>query len=534
MSANGTYSADSIIDMTGSMMAEKIRAGELSSREIVEAHIRRIEATDKSLNAVVIKLFDQARAKATAADEAAKRGEWMGPLHGVPMTIKEQFDVEGAQTCVGVPSQTGIIAKRDGPLVARLRSSGAIILGKTNVPMSLFAWDAENPVYGVTKNPWNLNRTPGGSSGGEGAIIAARGSPMGMGGDFGGSIRIPSHYSGVHGFKPTSRRLTNTDSPARLFSSGQNVIYAQPGPMARSVADLKLMMQVMADPPMERTADFIPPVPWPDPDKVSINGLTVGMFTYNGMFFASPAIRRAVEESADALRERGAIVKPFTPPDLVEAILLYMMVVTAGGDEGIPRTLKGTPPSKLIEPIIKGVQLPGFIRWFVARGLEKKGDDITAQIVRVAKVISSEEYWKLVERVHQYRERFLQALDREQIDALICPPSTTIAPHLGSSGELGVAPGTYVVPFNTLGTPAGVVSVTRVQKGEEIEEKRRNDKNPAELAALKEEAGSAGLPVGVQVVGRPWRDDVVLKVMEALEDHFKTRPDYPPGQRPLI
>jgi fatty acid amide hydrolase len=400
--------------------------------------------------------------------------------------------------------------------------------------MSLFAWDAENPVYGITKNPWDLKRTPGGSSGGEGAIIAARGSSMGLGGDFGGSIRIPSHFSGIHGFKPTSQRLTNTDVPSRLFSSGQDVIYPQPGPMARSVADLKLMMQVLSNPPMERTADFIPPVPWQDPDKVSVEGLTIGMHTNNGMILASPAIRRAVEESAFALRERGAVVKPFTPPDLKEAIMLYMRITASGGYESIPRTLKGSPPSKFIEPLVKGMRAPGFIRNFVAGRMEKKGDELVAQIVRDAKVISSEDYWKLVEEFHVYRETFMLAMDRELIDALVCPPSAIIAPQLGSSIELGVAPGTYVVPYNTLGTPAGVVSITRVRKGEEIEERRRKSKNPADLAALKAEAGSAGLPVGVQVVGRPWRDDVVLKVMETLEDHFKTKPDYPLGQTPPI
>jgi fatty acid amide hydrolase len=531
MQAQEVKSSDSILDLTATEMAQKIKTGELSSQEVVEAHIKRIESVNKKLNAVIIKLYDSARAQAIKADKAVKEGKQLGPLHGVPITIKEQFEVAGTQLCLGVSTHTGKISKTDGPLVARLRSAGAIILGKTNIPVSLYGWEADNPVYGTTNNPWNQKRTPGGSSGGEGAIIAARGSPMGLGGDFGGSIRIPSHFSGIHGLKPTSQRLTNVDTPSYLFSSGQNVVYPQPGPMARSVADLKLMMKVLADPPVIETPDFPPPVPWPDPDKISMEGLKVGMYTDNGHINISPAIKRAINESAAALKEKGAVVKPFTPYDLKEALMIYIEITASGGNESIPRTLNGCPPPQLVKPLIKVVKIPGFMRGMIARGFEKKGDEITASIVRSAKILSSEEYWKLVERFHKYRWRFMKEMDKQGIDAFICPPFATVATQHGGTGDLGVSPGTYVMPYNLLGIPAGVVSVTRVLKGEEIEKKRQSSNKAHEKEALKIEQGSTGMPVGVQVAARHWREDIVLKVMETLEEHFSKKPTYPLNHR---
>jgi fatty acid amide hydrolase len=191
VSQRATKSSESLTNLSASELAQRIKAGELLAQEVTEAHIGRIEAVNEQLNAVVIPLFDEARAQAVEADKAASRGEPLGPLHGVPMTIKEQYRVAGTETTIGLTGQVGKKYDRDGPLVARLRQAGAIIVGKTNIMQTLAGWESDNPVYGRTNNPWNLERTPGGSSGGEAAIIAARGVPLGLGGDLGGSIRIP-------------------------------------------------------------------------------------------------------------------------------------------------------------------------------------------------------------------------------------------------------------------------------------------------------------------------------------------------------
>jgi fatty acid amide hydrolase len=525
---------EGITRLTATELAKKIRDRELSSVEVVEAHIERIKEVNPSLNAVIVPLFDEALAQAKEADRLLEEGGPVGPLHGVPITIKEQFDVAGTETNVGVPNNRGIVAEKDGPLVARLRDAGAIILGKTNVAMTLAAWESDNPVYGRTNNPWDLERTPGGSSGGESAIIAARGSPLGLGGDFGGSIRLPAHFTGLHGIKPTSHRLTNTDTPGRLFSSGQEVIIPQPGPIARSVEDLKLMMKVLADPPMERTPDLVPPVPWPDPDEVSVKGLRVAYYTNNGVYPVSPAIRRAVQESVELLEAKGAVVEPFSPPDAEEAFLMYFEVNAAGGNESIPRTLAGSKPNYLVEGFVQGLTAPGPIMGLVTWNMERSGQRRMASLARSLKKLSGEGYWKLIERLNIYREKFYTALDEGGFDAIICPPYATVAPPHGYTLNLTPAASSYGLLYNLLGMPAGVVSVTTVQEGEEHDETRPSSTDPADLAAVDVEKGSAGLPVSVQVVARHWREDIVLAVMEALEEHFKDSPSYPLNQTPVV
>jgi len=285
---------NALTDLSATELAKRIRTGKISARETVEAYIHRIEQVNPSLNAVVIPLFEEVLEQAKAADEALAHKEPIGPLHGVPITIKEQFHVAGTQTTLGLKNQVGRISSKDGPLVAKIRKAGAIILGKTNIFHMLLSYESDNPVYGRTNNPWNLERTPGGSSGGEAAIIAAGGSSFGLGGDIAGSIRVPAHFCGIHGLKPTSGRLTNDDSPAHLLATGQGAIVAQSGPLARTVDDLSLVMQVLTTPTMERTTDLIPPIPWPDSSNVSIAGLRIGMYTDDGYFPAAPAIRRAV------------------------------------------------------------------------------------------------------------------------------------------------------------------------------------------------------------------------------------------------
>jgi fatty acid amide hydrolase len=294
-------------------IANCVASGDLSAREVVEEHIRRIEEVNSRLNAVVVPLFDRARNDAAAADAARSRGEPLGPLHGVPVTIKEQFLVAGTPTTVGLPSRVSHRAASDGPLVQRLRQSGAIVLGKTNLSQLLIYHESDNPVYGRTNNPWDPGRTPGGSSGGEAAIVAAGGSPLGLGGDFGGSIRIPAHFSGLHGLRPTAGRLTGLDTPAAVFAKGQEAIVPQPGPLARTVEDLALAMSVLAAPGLEAIDPGVPPVPWPDWTGVSLSGLRVAAYADDGFFRPAPAVRRAVREAAAALRTLGAQVEDWTP-----------------------------------------------------------------------------------------------------------------------------------------------------------------------------------------------------------------------------
>lgn len=520
--------SDPIIGSSASDLAERIRAGDLSAVDVVEAHIERIEEVNPALNAVVITLFDEARAQASAADHALRRGDAVGPLHGVPVTIKEQYRVAGTQTTLGASKQIGNVYQDEGPLVTKLREAGAIVLGKTNIIQTLAGWESDNPVYGRTNNPWNLDRSPGGSSGGEAAIIAAGGSALGMGGDFGGSIRLPAHFCGVHGFKPTSRRLSNDDFAIGLLRNGQEAFIPQPGPISRSVADLALAMRIWSETSMFTTNDVVPPVPWADPAVIDVTGLRIGVYTDNGYFPASPSVRRAVEDSADALRACGAVVESIRPPDTEEGVRIFLRAVSAGGGSEFFDLLDGEKPVPQLAGMLRGVRQPAAIRSVVAKLMAARGQQHVARQIRNLQPCSAAEFFDVVEARNDYRATFTRTLDEGRFDAVICPPVALPAFTHGSSEHLFPA-ASYAVVYNVLGVPAGVVSITKVRPGEESD--RGVTKDMADITAKEVEEGSAGLPLGVQVVARHWRDDIVLAVMAALEDRFRGTADYPVDAR---
>lgn len=516
--------SEALTDLSAGELAQRIRAGDLSAQEVTEAHIRRIEAVNERINAVAIPLFDDARAQAAEADRRQSRGEVLGPLHGVPVTIKEQYRVAGTQTTLGATNMADKVYPSEGPLVTKLRQAGAIIMGKTNVMQTLAGMESENRVYGRSNNPWNLERSPGGSSGGEAAVVAARGSALGLASDYGGSTRVPAHFCGVHGLKPTSGRLSNDDFPSDLLAHGQETVIPQPGPIARTVADLQLAMEVFAETSLQATVDLVPPVPWPDPANVRVERLRVGFYTDNGYFPASPALRRAVEEAAEALRARGASVEPFAPPVAAEAARIFLGAVSAGGGGEYRRLLGREKPLPQVAGLLQGLSTPPLILNVIARLTAMRGQGYLAYIMQCIRPSSAEDYWGIVEARSRYRARFIESLDEGNFDVVLCPPYALPAVTHRSSEHLFPAM-TYGLVYNVLGAPAGVVAATTVQPGEESD--RAVSKDMADITAHEVEQGSAGLPVGVQVVARHWREDVVLAVMAALEAHFRTQPTYP-------
>src|SRR5205809_3958168 len=225
-------------------LASLIRSREVSPVEVIDAHLRRIESINPSLNAIVT-LAEDAIDHARAADSALSKGERAGPLHGVPFTVKDTIDTQGLRTTSGTQIRAHHVPERDAPVVARLKAAGAIILGKTNTPEMAVPYETDNPVFGRTNNPYDLKLTPGGSSGGEAAAIAAHLSPAGVGSDLSGSIRVPAHFCGIAGLKPTTGRVPmdgHVPEAAGTLSLGACI-----GPMARRVADLSLLFQVIAE-----------------------------------------------------------------------------------------------------------------------------------------------------------------------------------------------------------------------------------------------------------------------------------------------
>lgn len=520
----GTTTAQDSTTRSASELAGLIARGDLSAVEVVEAHIARIEAVNPALNAVVVKCYDAARTEAREADARRTRGEALGPLHGVPVTIKESLGVAGTPSTFGLQSLAGNLATGDETHVARLRRAGAIVLGKTNVAQALFYFESDNPVYGRTNNPWNLDRTPGGSSGGEAAIIAAGGSALGLGTDIGGSVRVPATFCGLASIKPTAGR---TPDPGRhSVPVGQRAIVSQVGVLARTVADVALGLEVINDGPNPAVE---PPMPLGDLDTVDVSRLRVAYFTDDGTFTVAPAVRRTVREAADILRGLGAQVTAWTPPDGNEALDLVIGIF--GGDRvrGIKALTKGGKAAPQIAQLAAVAGMPRAMIVAVQRLLRSLGQPSMARGLNVFGYGDTAHYWGLVEAQLAYQERFMAALDRDAggpFDVILSPGSSLPAFTHGATADL-ITAGGYTTLYNLLGYPAGIVPVTRVRADEETERPQTRDRVLARARGV--ELGSAGLPIGVQVAARPWREHVALAAMRAIEGVARTRKDFPMG-----
>src|SRR6202158_3178047 len=290
-------------------IAALIRRNAVSPVEVARTHLDRIERLNPKLNAFVDYKPEAVLAQARDAEKAVLRGDDLGPLHGVPVSIKSSIDVAGHRCEAGTRLRAGHIAAEDAPLVARLRPAGGVILGVTNTPELLMAWETDNLLYGRTNNPWDLARTPGGSSGGEAAAIAAGMSAGGMGSDGGGSIREPAHFSGICGLKPTPGRIPATGHFPE--SVGPFALLGVVGPMARNMEDLKILFEVMQGPDDGDPSAAPVPLRWPDQDE--LKRVRVGYFEDDGRTPVTPETRAAVRTAAEALRRAGFEVEPFRP-----------------------------------------------------------------------------------------------------------------------------------------------------------------------------------------------------------------------------
>ena len=449
-----------LIYRSAKSIAKGIRDKEFSAAEVVEAHLARIEEVNSRLNAVVQFASDRARTEARAADEALARGDMHGPLHGVPITLKDSLDTEGVISTGGTMGRAKFVPERDATVTARLRSAGAILLGKTNTPELTLAGETNNLVYGQTNNPYDLSRMPGGSSGGAGAIVASGGSPLDMGSDTGGSIRLPSHFCGIAGIKPNSGRVPRTGHIVP-FGMGAVDSLTQIGPMARYVEDLALALPIIAGPDWRDPA--IVPMPLGDPNDVDVRTLRVAMHTDNGLMSPTKETADTVNAAAKALSEAGVAVEESVPPALAQLPDFNSNLSSGDGRAWTRRLLQkaGTTESH---------------PW-----LQKRLDE--------AEAIPTPDFTALLEKADAYRSDMLAFM--ENYDAILCPTAAFPATeHEGSFDESRSKGFTYTGAYNVTGWPGAVV---------------RGGTSPE------------GLPIGVQVVARPWREDVALALAQLLE-----------------
>jgi amidase len=472
-------------------LAATIHARRVSAVEVLDAHLAQIALANPALNAIVTLDEEGARKRAREADAALARGEVWGPLHGVPVTIKDSFATAGLRTTSGYPPLTDYIPVEDATVVARLKAAGAIVLGKTNLPLLVHGFQSDNPVFGRTNNPWDLTRTPGGSTGGGAAALAAGLSPLEIGSDYGGSVRIPAHYCGLFSIKPTERRVPLTGHIPELPGKPRSVRHvATPGPLARSLEDLVIALQVIAGP--DPAQPEIPPVPLTPVPQPSLTSLRVAWSDDFGGLPITRDTRAALHGLALRLEERGCTVERRMPngfdfPGIWET---YGELRQCEIGSAMSAELEAECAANFgVSATSEDPEMRGMGRRLNAT-LKQYTETLTKRDAAIATL-----------------ERFFETRDVFVCPVTVgpafphCPPGTPIAVdeqrvtyRIGGTG--------YTSAFNLTGNPSVVIPLARSQEG---------------------------LPIGVQLVGPRWSEMKLLAIAELfveLTGPFQRPPGY--------
>lgn len=460
---------DPLLSLSGTRLAELIRTREVSSVEVVEAHLRHVEKVNPTLNAVVERRFAEARGEAAEADRRVREGGHDLPIfHGVPCSIKECFALTGMPNTSGLVARRGVTAETDAVAVARLRGAGAVPIGVTNVSELCMWMESNNRVYGRTNNPYDPGRIVGGSSGGEGAIVGAGGTPFGLGSDIGGSIRMPAFFNGVFGHKPTGGLVDNTGQYPLPAEGAMR--YVVSGPLARRAEDLAPLLAVLAGPDARVG----------DPAAVDLAGLDVVSVEDNGSIHVSDDLRAAQRAAADALAARGARVRSARVPGFNRSLEVWSSMLDAAAGPSYSSILGNGAP------IRSGREL---LRWALRRSPYTLPSLMLTLLERVPKLIPSQ------------GERFV-ALGRElrrEVTELLGPRGVMLYPSYPTPAPRHYMPllppfnWVYTAIFNVLELP-----VTQVPLG----------------------LNAAGLPLGVQVAGLHGDDHVTIACAVELERAF--------------
>jgi amidase len=462
-------------------LAELTRGGALSCAELLEHYLARVERLNGRLNAVVLRDFERARRRARALDSAGP-GAGEAPLFGVPMTVKESFDLAGHPSTWGYADRRTHRAAADALAVQRLEGAGAVVFGKTNVPVGLADWQSFNPIYGTANNPWNLAHTPGGSSGGSAAACAAGFGGLEIGSDIGGSIRVPAHYCGLFAHKPTWG-ICPTRGQSLSNAAGMSDISAI-GPLARSARDLALALDAMAGPdPLDSAHAII----LPPPRTTTVSELRVAVWAEERGHATDPEIVALIEDVARHLEAAGAVVGRDARPEIpvTEAWHLYLALLDAALSARMPEA--ALERRRAAKPLLRA-------------------EDQSADAMMVRAVDLGHRAWlALNERRHQMR-RAWSAFFREW-DVLLCPAIATPAlPHMqeGETWERSVSVAGRSIPYNDMLFWPGLTIAFHL---------------PVSVAPIG--LSRAGLPIGVQIAGPVYGDRMTIAVAEMLEQSWR-------------
>lgn len=452
---------NSLVSSSITHLIQLLQAREISARELTQLYLRQIEVVNPHINAVVTLCSEQALARATLADQARDRGESWGRLHGIPFTVKDAFDTAGVLSTGGTQGRSHTIPKSNATTVDRLLAAGAILLGKTNTPELTLYYDTDNLLYGRTLNPYDLSRSPGGSSGGAAAIIAAGGSPIDIGSDTGGSIRLPAHFCGIAGIKPTAGLIPRTGLILPEGTPADSL--TQVGPMARYAEDLDLLLPILAGIDWQDPATI--PMPLRASDQVDPGLLKLAFYTDNGVISVSPDVDKVVREAARLIADLGAEVTEDRPAILEKTRELFCYPFNTDGGAWIRRLLRQVGTEELYP----------FLNWTdpANNQPEQKASDFTCGLEQLA----------------IFRHHMLAFM--RNYDVILAPVHSHAALPAQVLTSTEYRPAfSYVQPYNLTGWPSVVVRAG---------------------------TSSEGLPIGLQVIAAPWREDIALAIAKQLE-----------------
>ncbi|XP_067453264.1 fatty-acid amide hydrolase 1 isoform X1 [Thunnus thynnus] len=503
-----------ILTLSLSELTKQLQEGSLRPEDVFYSYLEKTIDVNKKLNCctgILLESFDQLKTVGSNKD---------GLLYGVPVSIKENIAYKNHDSSCGVIIKLEQPAQQDCVLVEVLKRQGAIPFVKTNLPQGLLNYDCSNPIYGQTVNPHNLQKTSGGSSGGEGALIGGGGSLLGLGSDIGGSIRIPASFCGICGFKPTAGRLS-VQGVSPIYR-GQKSVLSSPGPMAKDVDSLVLCMQALLCDHMFTLDPTVPPVPFNEQMYKSSKPLRIGYLESDGYTQPSPSMARGIREVKALLEQAGHTLVPYTPLRIRHtATELMMKGILADGATTLLQKLEGGP----LDPCLISQVFPYFLpNWlkktlsFLLKPLFPRGSEALRATCGVGSVPG---LWKQHAAVEDYIQETIADWRRCNIDVLLCP---VIGPAYNFlyPGKLTCC-AAYTLIYNLLTFPAGVVPVSTVTAEDEEELRHYKGLYQDYWDRLFKQAvsGGEGLPVAVQCVALPWQDELCLRFMKEVEQLVK-------------
>ncbi|XP_051928723.1 fatty-acid amide hydrolase 1 [Hippocampus zosterae] len=502
-----------ILSLTLADLTNKLKDGLLRPEDVFYAYMEKTINENKRLNcctAILLESFDHLK-KLDCNKE--------GLLYGVPVSIKDNFAYKNYDSSCGLLANLGQPAEGHSVIVEVLRRQGAIPFVKTNISQGMLSYDCSNIIYGQTVNPNNLEKTSGGSSGGEAALIGGGGSILGIGSDIGGSIRIPAAFCGICGLKPTVGRLSKLG--ASSVSPGQKSVVGTPGPLARDVDSLALCMQALLCHHMFELDPTVPPVPFNMQMYKSTKPLRIGYMESDGLCPPTPSMTRSLREVKTLLEQAGHTMVPYSPLRIKETFLLISKSVFADGGASLVQKLKGAPLDPTLKPQVLPFYLPCWLRKilsFLMRPLSPRGSFLLQATTGVGSVV---ELWEQHLAVQDYIQETLAEWRRCKIDVLLCPMFGPAYNFL-YCGSLGFPLG-YTAIYNLLNFPAGVVPVTTVTAKDEKELAHYEGLHRDHWDKLYKQAlsGGEGLPMAVQCVAPPWQDELCLRFMKEVEELVK-------------